>query len=51
MVKTENKYEKRKTVNIFQNSKSEEKYANKINERLKNWKIWKMKIIVTIILT
>jgi hypothetical protein len=34
-VKTEKKYEKRKTVNIFQNSKWKQEYVMELNNRFK----------------
>jgi len=39
-----------KIVNILQNSKWKQEYAIELNSRLKYWKIWKVKIILTIIL-
>jgi hypothetical protein len=42
--------EKRKIVDIFQNLKWEKEYAIELNNSSKYWKIWKMKIILTIIL-
>jgi len=50
-VKTGNKYnEKRKMVNIFQNPKWKQEYAIEINNNLKYWKIWTMKIVLTMML-
>jgi hypothetical protein len=37
-------------VNIFQNPKWKQEYAIEINNKLKYWKIWTMKIVLTIIL-
>jgi len=36
-------------VNIFQNSKWKQEYAIELNNSSKYWKIWKIKIILTII--
>jgi hypothetical protein len=49
-VKTGNKYEKRKMVNIFQNRKWKQEYAIEINNKIEYWKILMMKIVWTIIL-
>jgi broad specificity polyphosphatase/5'/3'-nucleotidase SurE len=37
-LKTEKKYEKRKIVNIFQNSKWKQEYAQRLNNSSKYWK-------------
>ena len=50
-VKTEKKYEKKKNVNIFFKIQSGNKnMLQNFIAGLKYWKIWKMKIILTIIL-
>jgi len=51
-ITTEKKYnEKRKIVNVFQNSKWKQEHALNLIIGSKYSKIWKMKIILTIILT